>query len=87
MDYEHHVAHLREEANYEIARLEALLRDPRMTSEERDVALNMLHFYREAMDEDEEKSALTPPHMSAVPKHEDKQSSDRQGISSQTKAA
>jgi len=48
MDQEHYVSYLREEANHEIARLKALLRDPRITEEDRGVALAMLEFYEDA---------------------------------------
>jgi hypothetical protein len=48
MDKEHHTSHFREEANHEIGRLEAMLRDPRISEEERDVVLAMLKFYEEA---------------------------------------
>ena len=48
MDQEHYISHLREEVNYEIARLKTLLRDSRITDEDRSVALAMLEFYEDA---------------------------------------
>ena len=48
MDAEHYVSYLREEVNHEIGRLEAMLRDPRITEEDRDVARAMLKFYEDA---------------------------------------
>jgi len=48
MDAEHYISYLREEVNHEIARLKASLRSPRMTEEEREVALVMLKFYEDA---------------------------------------
>jgi len=48
MDVEHYISYLREEVNHEIARLKAALRSPRMTEEEREVALAMLEFYEDA---------------------------------------
>ena len=57
MDYEHHVAHLREEANYEIARLEALLRDPRMTAEESEALDRSAETLRSALRRVERKAA------------------------------
>lgn len=54
MDREHYVSYVREEANHEIARLEVILRDPRSTQEERDVARSMLSFYQDARLEEDE---------------------------------
>ena len=48
MNQEHYISYLREEANHEIARLKMLLRDPRITEEDRGVALAMLEFYEDA---------------------------------------
>lgn len=48
MDQEHYVAYIREEANYEVARLRTLLRNSRITEEERGIVLAMLEFYEDA---------------------------------------
>jgi len=48
MDAEHYISYFREEVNHEIARLKAALRNPRITGEEREVALAMLEFYEDA---------------------------------------
>jgi hypothetical protein len=48
MDAEHYISYFREEVNHEITRLKAALRSPRMTAEEREVALAMLEFYEDA---------------------------------------
>jgi hypothetical protein len=54
MDREHYASYVREEANHEIARLQVILRDPRSTQEERDVARSMLNFYQDARLEEDE---------------------------------
>lgn len=48
MDQEHYVAYIREEANYEIARLRTLLRNSHTTEEDRGIELAMLEFYEDA---------------------------------------
>jgi len=48
MDAEHYNSYFREEVNHEIARLKAVLRNPCITGEEREVALAMLEFYEDA---------------------------------------
>jgi hypothetical protein len=48
MDAEHYISYFREEVNHEIARLKAVLRNPGITGEEREVALAMLEFYEDA---------------------------------------
>ena len=48
MDQEHYFDFIREEANHEITRLRTLLRDSRITEEEREVALAMLEFYEDS---------------------------------------
>jgi hypothetical protein len=47
MDRDQYVSHVREEANYEIARLKEILRQPGITQEEREIALAMLKFYED----------------------------------------
>jgi hypothetical protein len=54
MDREHYASYVREEANHEIARLQVILRDPRSTQDERDVARSMLNFYQDARLEEDE---------------------------------
>ena len=66
MDREHYISYLREEANHEIARLGLILRDSRISDEERDVARLMLDFYQEArleeiLPQSQEPDCLLPP--------------------------